>query len=335
MMLSFDVIGNKYRYKWHDFSSYYDFITNGVSVVNSFMNVRTMALIFILQASYVSASEDMVLKKYIYGFRQYSQVQGEKYLPPVIEPLFDTNLKDKNSVAKIYPYYDVGDYDSAIEKNNYNVDISLSVQQKKSSVLATVSFFNRGQQAYFVHRSRLTSRDSFLPLCGHAFSVATAGISLAYLGRRCQFEDEDNNKKPDWVEIPAGKTFSYTVKLNDAYLFPPGKRRYNIGTLKFFMANNTFFYEKRIYKNFFSILNWKLDNCETNKYSYFIQHINKLCKVLDPWKEDTAEGLMSKFDYDGLSPDNFFEARSNQFILNIDGNMLTSPYEMNKTQFTN
>ncbi|MGB7799598.1 hypothetical protein [Buttiauxella sp.] len=303
-------------------------------MVNSLINVRVTAFIFIIHASYVSASEDMILKKYVYGFRQYSQVRGEKYLPPVIEPLSDTDLKEKSSVAKIYPYFDIGDYESKIEKNNHHIDINLSVQQKKVSVMAMVSFYNSDHQAYFVHRSRLASNDSFLPLCGHAFSVATDGISLAYLGRRCQFDDEDNDKKPDWIEIPAGKTFSYTVKLNDAYLFPPGKRRYNIGTLKFFLANDTFFYEKRIYKTVFSILNWKFDDCETNKYSYYVQKVNELCKVLDPWKEDTAEGLLSKFDYDGLSPDNFFEARSNQVILNIDGDMLTSPYKMKKTQFT-
>ncbi|BCG10575.1 hypothetical protein [Buttiauxella agrestis] len=305
-------------------------------VAIKFLNLKiTMMLFFFVSPlAYVTASEDVVLQKHIYGLRQFSQVKGAKYLPPVIEPLPYTDLKVNGDDIKIYPYYDIGEYESEMEQNKRQVDIHLTVQQKNSSAFATVNFYNRSLQTYFVHRSRL-AREEEQPLCSDTFSIATEGIRLVYLGWRCQFEDEDNDKKPDWQEILAGKTFSYTLKLNDAYLFPPGKRRYNIGTLEFFMANDTFFHEKRIYNTVFSILNWKFGSCETDKYSYFIQNINELCKVIDPWKEDTAEGLLRKFDYDGFSPANFFEARSNQVIINIDGDMLTSPYDMNKTKFTN
>lgn len=304
--------------------------------IKVFMKLKLVMMLFVFVSplAYVAASEDVALLKYIYGFRQFSQVKGERYLPAVIELLPYTDLKENGGDIKIYPYYDMGEYESKMEQSKHHVDIHLTIQQKNSSAFATVSFYNRSLQTYFVHRSRL-ARKKEQPLCGDTFSIATEGIRLVYLGWRCQFEDEDNDKKPDWVEIPAGKTFSYTIKLNDAYLFPLGRRRYNIGTLEFFIANDTFFYEKRIYKNAFSILNWKLGNCETDKYSYYPQNINELCKIIDPWKEDTAEGLLRKFDYDGLSPDNFFEARSNQVIINIDGGTLTSPYEMNKTKFTN
>lgn len=299
------------------------------------VGVLTTFFLVMIHLPYVSASEDVVLKKYSYGFRQFSQVKGEKYLPPVVESLFDTSLKGKNSVNNIHPYYDVGDYESKIEKNKHHIDIHLTVHQRNTSVLATVIFYNSGQQAYFVHRSRLATKESFFPLCGHAFSIATNGISLAYLGRRCQFEDEDNDEKPDWVKIPAGERFSYTAKLSDVYSFLPGKRRYNIGTLKFFMANDTLFYEKRIFKRIFSILNWKFEKCETNKYSYFFEKINELCGVNAPWNEDTAEGLLRKFNYDGFSPSGYFEARSNQVVIEIDGDNLTSPYDMDTTRFSN
>ncbi|RJT19202.1 hypothetical protein [Buttiauxella izardii] len=298
--------------------------------------VKIIVMFFALMSfvTSVSASEDMVLQKYLYGLRQFSQVKGERYLPAVIELLPYTDLKEDGGDIKIYPYYEMGEYENKMEQNKHQVDIHLTIQQKSSSTFATVSFYNRSMQAYFVHRSRLVQEEE-QSLCGDSFSIATEGISLVYLGWRCQFEDEDNDEKPDWVEISPGKNFSYTVKLNDAYLFPPGKRRYNIGTLEFFMANDTFFYEKRIFNQIFSILNWKFENCEINKYSYFFKKINELCKFTTPWNKDTAEGLLRKFSYYGLSTDSYFEARSNQVIIEIDGDKLTSPYDMGTTRFSN
>lgn len=42
---------------------------------------------------------------------------------------------------------------------------------------------------------------------------------------------------------------------------------------------------------------------------------------------------MTKLDFDGLSSSAYFEARSNQIIIEIDGDKLTSPYDTKTTRF--
>ncbi|MGB7803633.1 hypothetical protein [Buttiauxella sp.] len=292
---------------------------------------RVITLIFILlYISCVSASEDVVLKKYIYGLRQYSQIEGQKYLPPVIESLPYTDVKENDEEARIYPYYDMGDNESKVERDKHQVDIHLAVQQKNSDVLAMVSFYNRGQQNYFLYKNRLSLKDSFTPLCSHTFSIASEGISLVYLGWKCEFEGEDT----DWVAIPAGKKFSYTVSLNDVYLFPPGKRRYNIGSLKFRMATDTYFYEERIYRYLFSIANWKYYPCKNKRYNS-LRRIVDICEKENPWRDNTIESFMYAFNYDGHAPNSYFEARSNQVVIEIDGDKITSPYDKDTTRFSN
>lgn len=295
-----------------------------------FKNVNVIIYTFIFHMSYVSASEDVVLKKYIYGLRQYSQVNGRKYLPPVIELLPHSDLKEGGTVEGIYPYYDMGDHESNLEKNQHQIDIALSLQQKTSNLMAIVSFHNTAKQKYYVYKNRLALKNYFIPLCSHAFSIASGGVSLVYLGGRCMFEGNDT----DWVAIPAGKTFSYTVKLNDVYLFLPGKRRYNIGSLKFRIATDTYFYEERIYRYLFSIANWKYYPCKNKRYSSLSRVID-LCEKENPWRDNTIESFMYEFNYDGHAPNSFFEARSNQVVIEIDGDKLTSPYDKDTTRFSN
>lgn len=295
-----------------------------------FKNINIIIYTFIFYVSYVSASEELVLKKYIYGLRQYNQVDGRKYLPPVIESLPHSDLKEIGTVERIYPYYDIGDYESNVEKNNHQIDIDHFVQQKSSDVMAIVSFHNTGKKKYYVYKNRLALKKYLTPLCDHAFSIASEGISLVYLGGRCMFEGEDT----DWVVIPAGKIFSYTVKLNDAYLFPPGKRRYNIGTLKFRIATDTYFYEERIYRYLFSIANWKYYPCKNKRY-YSLRRIIDLCEKENPWRDNTIESFMYEFNYDGHAPNSYFEARSNQVVIEIDGDKLSSPYDTGTTRFSN
>lgn len=43
---------------------------------------------------------------------------------------------------------------------------------------------------------------------------------------------------------------------------------------------------------------------------------------------------MTKLDFDGLSSSAYFEARSNQIIIEIDGDKLTSPYDTKTTRFS-
>lgn len=87
-------------------------------MLNSSMNTNILVFVFFIHAYCVSASEDVVLKKSIYEFRRYSKVQGEKYLPPVIERLPYTDLKENGGEIKIYPYYDIGEYESKMEQKN-------------------------------------------------------------------------------------------------------------------------------------------------------------------------------------------------------------------------
>lgn len=43
---------------------------------------------------------------------------------------------------------------------------------------------------------------------------------------------------------------------------------------------------------------------------------------------------MTKFDFDGLIFSTYFEARSNQVIIETNGDKLTSPYDTKTTRFS-
>ena len=307
--------------------------TNTMKTSLLWVRIVSTLFVFMTPLFYVSASEDMVLQKYVYGLRQ---VKEEKYFPPLLEPVSNIELNENGTIKKVYSFYNISDNESELVQEKHLINIHLGVRQENNHALATVSFYNRSQQSYFVHRSRLDEPKSspFYPLCSHTFSIATDNIRLIYLAKRCQFEDESNDKESNWLELPAGKTFSYTVILNDAYLFPPGNRRYNIGSMEFLLASDIFFHEKRVNKFLFSILDWKYYSCITLKNANYLRGVNGLCKVQYRWKKDTIKGLMYKFYHYGLNSDNYFEIRSNQVVVEINGNKLTSPYDMKTTQFT-
>lgn len=173
---------------------------------------------------YTSASEDVLLTKYGYGSLIWN---GEKHDVPAIWQ-YPINLDYSSN--KIFNNYKLSDIQNEFNKSKHKLDARLKVSQKDDNLLAIVTFYNRSIHSFYIYRNRLPANLYFYPLCGDAFSINADSIHLDYLGRRCQFDDWEEKKS--WRKIRVGETYDFTVKLNDTYAFPPGIRRYNIGTLE-------------------------------------------------------------------------------------------------------
>lgn len=287
-------------------------------------NILTM-MVFIVGSCSVHANENVVLQKYTYGYPYSSEGRRNK---PVIDPLPKAGLTHDGKVNVIYPYYSIDEQQSNLEQYKHHLHVHLSLRIIKQHVVATVNFQNRSGQAYFVHKSRLAIEDpDFYPLYGPAFSIATEGVSSFYLGNRWHFDDEVNDSKVAWQELPDNKNYSFTVKLNDAYAFLSKKHDYSIGTLEYSIVNAQWFVEKRIYKALVSILEWKYLTCQIRENSNYIFRINKLCLV-GYSNEIPISDFLYELDLQGFNSDNYFEIRTNQVKIKIDGDKLTSPYSI-------
>ena len=82
----------------------------------------------------------------------------------------------------------------------------------------------------------------------------------------------------------------------------------------------------------FYFLDWKYTPSEVLYYRHFLTRQNS--RTLAEWEEDAIKNFMTKFDFDGLSSSTYFEARSNQVIIEIDGDKLISPYDTKTTRFS-
>ncbi len=82
----------------------------------------------------------------------------------------------------------------------------------------------------------------------------------------------------------------------------------------------------------FYFLDGKYTPCEISHYRQFFEGKNS--RTLTEWEEDAIKNFMTKFDFDGLSSSAYFEVRSNQVIIEINGDKLTSPYDTKITRFS-
>lgn len=263
---------------------------------------------------YTSASEDVLLTKYGYGSLIWN---GEKHDVPAIWQ-YPINLDYPSN--KIFNNYELSDIQNEFNKSKHKLDARLKVSQKDGNLLAIVTFYNRSINSFYIYRNRLPANLYFYPLCGDAFSINADSIHLDYLGRRCQFDDW--GEKKSWRKIRVGETYDFTVKLNDAYAFPPGIRRYNIGTLEYSIVKDEWFIEQSIFSSLFSILKWQY-TCEGRKGVDYINRVRWPCEFGNPDIED----FFSNLGYDGFSDDYYFEIRTNQVNILIDGDALHSFYK--------
>ncbi|MDU4436165.1 hypothetical protein CHU32_19995 [Superficieibacter electus] len=286
-----------------------------VFLLNVLFGFSALVVFLILSfIPYASASEEVLLTRYGYGSLIWD---GEKHDAPAIWQYFSDLDYSTN---KIFNNYELSDAQNEFNKSKYKLDVRLKVRQKDGNLLAMVTFYNGSVHSFYIYRNRLPADLYFYPLCGNAFSINADSIHLDYLGRRCQFDDGEEKKS--WHKIRAGETYDFTVKLNDAYAFPPGIRRYNIRTLEYSIVKDEWFIEQSIFSSLFSILKWQY-TCEGRKSVDFIDRVRWSCEFGYPDIED----FFSKLGYYGLSDDDYFEIRTNQVNVLIDGSALHSFYK--------
>lgn len=278
-------------------------------------NFRVLVIFLILFfIPYTSASEDVLLTKYGYGSLIWN---GEKHDVPAIWQ-YPINLDYSGN--EIFNNYELSDIQNEFNKSKHKLDARLKVIQKDGNLLAIVTFYNRSINSFYIYRNRLPANLYFYPLCGDAFSINADSIHLDYLGRRCQFDNWEEKKS--WRKIRVGETYGFIVKLNDAYAFPPGIRRYNIGTLEYTIVKDEWFIEQSIFSSLFSILKWQY-TCEGRKGVDYINRVRWPCEFGNPDIED----FFSKLGYDGFSDNYYFKIRTNQVNILIDGDALHSFYK--------
>lgn len=282
-----------------------------------FKKIIVIIFSFVFCMCHAFASEDVVLNRYGYGLRKWNE---------------SLNKYDKAMVSDhggIYYHYNISDSKSKLEQSKRGIYVHLEVRQEGSNVIAEVNFYNRSHHSYFIFKNNigLSNGDGFYPLCDDAFMVTTEGIRLDYLGMFCAFDSNQYiDEKINWLEIPAGNAYSFTINLNDVYNFLPEKRRYNIGSLEYIIVNNDWFTEQLIYGYYgtlFSILDWQY-MCKVNEGGNYIEK-RWLCESDAARDDKSAQSFLRRFDYDGLDRGNYFKIRTNQVVIDVDGDKTFPP----------
>ena len=168
-----------------------------------------------------------------------------------------------------------------------------------------------------------TARDIFFGvICSASFLITTNNVKLDYLGHSCDF---GNDIQDWWLEIESGESFSYTIPLNLAYEFLPGKHQYQIGSLEYPIITKEWFSEKNMYNKMFSIFNW-LSPCSMKTDYPLVLERRFLCPQYEVDKNDLRR-VLNNFGFNGNSSDYYFEIRTNQVSILIDANKNTSYYQ--------
>lgn len=276
-----------------------------------------LTIVTTFSPSHVRGSEEIVLTRYGYGFKW----DGIRHNTPSIWPFpYLADARHINDV--IYLNFRTSDSENKSTQAKRQFYVHLSLHQKNKYLQATVSFQNKSNKSYFVHRKGLIVLHDpyFYPLCSDVFSITTDGIILHFLKSACIYFIEDENKH--WKEIPAGKNYSFTVNLNEAYAFPYGNRRYNIGSKEYDVVTKEWFHELNIFTLMFSILEWRI-SCRVNKN---ISHIERL--INDCEQEETSfKYHLERIGIRRENSNNQFNIRTNQVIIYINGEELKHSYD--------
>ncbi|MGK9174944.1 hypothetical protein KXR87_17270 [Yokenella regensburgei] len=274
-----------------------------------------LAIVIIFNGATCYASEEMLLIRYHYGSLVWDGARHEK---AAIVPYFISSDATRiNDV--IYPRFTIGDAESKALQEEYKLSVKLDVKKKDKYLQARVVIQNKSTIPYYVHKNMLATAISSDPLCGNTFSIATDGIELRYLQTMCHYDRDE-----EWERIPAGGTFAYSVNLNEAYAFPSGYRRYNIGSLEYDVVTENWFQEQNINEAMFAILDWEY-HCKIEKNVSYIKYDKFVC--------DMEKKSFSSFIYlSGLRSEiseNEFYIRTNQVTIYLDGDTL-QPFDYNR-----
>ncbi|EML4683403.1 TPA: hypothetical protein U2L42_002557 [Citrobacter amalonaticus] len=224
-------------------------------------------------------------------------------------------------------YFGISLLQSNKSQLQHNLYTHLSVKRKEHKIISVVTFLNKSEKSYFIHRNRLTldteggSFHSFSQMCGETFLITTNTIRLDYLGSRCEFDRYyfDN----DWVEIPSHRSISFNFIISDVYVFLPGKHRYNFGSLEFYVTDSKWITIKKINRLMFDIFQYKYKAFSQPEHGYLFPLEER---HYDHEQYDIRE-LFQSLNLNGGQGNMYFNIRTNQLIIDIDGNEVDNiPY---------
>lgn len=281
-----------------------------------FYPMLTIALAF--GPMYARCSEEVLLTTSGYGFLMWDGIKHDK--PGIWPYYYLSDAKHINDM--IYPNFRISDAENKVTQKKYKLYTQLVVQQKNKYLQAHVVFKNRSKISYFVHLSGILSPRNAVshPLCNNAFSITTGGTLLNFLLVPCRYYSED---EPDnWREVMANSDYNFTINLNEAYAFPPGYRRYNIGSLEYNVVTEKWLREQYFFNLMFSIFEWEL-SCKTRKNTSYIKHEKNVCKI----KDSTLRSFLYFHGFEGSNENEHFSIRTNQVVIYANGETLKPFYD--------
>lgn len=250
---------------------------------------------------------------------------------PVIYPLNESSAYDaliqkqpNATIFELYPYYEVSERENELRKKIYAIDVLLTVKQENNNVLADVIFHNKSNRNYYINKWRLpsfTGDPFFGVMCSSSFLITMGNIKFDYLGNSCDFGDDMEDW---WLKIEPGEEFSYTIPLNRAYEFLPGKHRYQIGSLEYPIVTEQWFSEKKIYNTMFSILDSR-SLCPIKTNNPLVLERWFLCPQYESGENDLRR-ILNNIGFNSNESEYYFELRTNEVSVLIDANRATSYY---------
>ncbi|MCE0826884.1 transposase [Buttiauxella sp. A2-C2_NF] len=284
-------------------------------------------LLFNMSITCANAVGVIVMK---YGYGEIYWGKKAFTADPMVYPLNESSayerLMGKQSgatIADLYPNYDIGEAENKQSQKVRAIDVSLKVRQASSNILVTITFHNKSNKNYFINGHSLPTETgiAFSLMCGSSFLITTNDIKLDYLGRSCDFGDDLRN---GWNIIEPGKHFSFTVPLNFAYEFLPGKHQYQIGSLEYAIATEQWFDEKIMFNTMFRVFEIR-STCPIKADLPLVFEERWLCpqyNVGDGVRDDLED-----MGFNGDSGEYYFEIRTNQVSISIDADKNTSYHQ--------
>lgn len=261
-------------------------------------------ILYLIYSPCCLAVDKLTLMKYEYGMRGWDGVRYEKgYIYPL---------------PYKYQYPSLTDEENNENLKKLNLKVNLSIDKKEKSVFGTIIIKNYGKKSVFIPDVSFSENSK-------NFSIITSNIVIKYLGGLIEYRG--NYERDDWLEISPGETVSLTQKLNDKYEFLPGEHFYNISSKEYVVVTEKWFLEKSINDKFSSIITPQNGVCFIRDKPHLVLEMQWLCtsdvtkNSLSVW--DFLEIFGLQYSYGNTS----YKIRSNEKIIEIDGDHLTSLYD--------
>jgi len=281
--------------------------------------IKSSVILSIIIFFHHAMANDLVILKHEFGRRGW--INGH-YENAEIYPLSKPSVTSSISILE-----------NKEAKSINKVSLDLSVKVKNNDVLATIKFQNRSDESYFIIKNHLPNDYLILPsdtetpissiFCGLVFNVTTNDVKLFFFGNTCGYPGDLDHD--EWLEIPARKGFSFTIRMNDYIYFLPGEKAYNIESSNFFIVTEKWFIQKSINEKLFNIFTPYSHECQQRNGIHYIYHENEICE--SDYISDELESFMQRFNFNGENESYSFKIRTDEVSVVINGDHLHSLYD--------